>query len=433
MVLGGHLDRIAHGHAFPAVRRFQPMTARGAQLGDLCCTDPPVAQRLVRVLVCRRGRLADLGPGATEARGWPGLHHAIELDEGAAGLHVRVLRRFRHRQHGREADFGSFHDRAPLVPRLLMKLLFEARSDGRPTLAVMTVRRQDARIDAKAFEQGVVELRLVAAHGDPLAVGGLVDVIPRRTRIEPVRAALVGPQAGGMHAVHHRHQARRAVDHRRVDHLSSSRRARFEDGADQAERQVQGAAAEIADQVERRNRRSILAADGMQRAGQGDVVDVVPGCGSERAVLAPTGHPAVDQLRIEAQAIIGAEAQPFCHARPKALDDRIGAGDQPLGQRDGARILEVHRHGAATAVEKPMLLVEAFHAFARRWETGDTQNLGAHLGKEHRGERTGADAPEFHDPQSCQRAHFRLLSKRLREAEARWQLGSPVSEPLHSR
>jgi hypothetical protein len=142
-----------------------------------------------------------------------------------------------------------------------------------------------------------------------------------------------------MHAVHHRHQARRAVDHRRVDHLSSSRPARFEDGADQAERQVQSAAAEISDQVEGRNRRSILVANGMQSAGQGDVVDAVPGRGRKWAVLAPTGHPAVDQLRIEAQAIIGAEAQPFCHARPKALDDRIGAGDQPLGQCDGARIL----------------------------------------------------------------------------------------------
>ena len=40
-------------------------------------------------------------------------------------------------------------------------------------------------------------------------------------------------------------------------------------------------------------------------------------------------------------------------------------------------ILEVHRHGAATAAEKPMLLVEAFHSFAPPMGDGLTRKTSA--------------------------------------------------------
>src|SRR5258706_14500370 len=129
--------------------------------------------------------MADFRLGAAEAGRGRRLHDSVELDEGAAGLHVRVLWRFGHREDGGEADFASRHDLAPLVSRFPTELLREARPDGGPAFPIVPVGRQGGAVDAKAVEQRFVELRLVASHRYPLAVRGLVDIVPRRARIEP--------------------------------------------------------------------------------------------------------------------------------------------------------------------------------------------------------------------------------------------------------
>ena len=100
--------------------------------------------------------------------------------------------------------------------------------------------------------------------------------------------------------------------------------------AQHAEGQEHAAAAEIADQVERRHRRLALAADGVQHAGERDVVDVVAGGLRHRAVLAEAGHAAEHQLGIDLQQHVGPEPQPLHDARPEALDQRVGLGRQPL-------------------------------------------------------------------------------------------------------
>ena len=69
-----------------------------------------------------------------------------------------------------------------------------------------------------------------------------------------------------------------------------ARLARFQHGGDDSESEIQGAAAEIRNQVQRRHRRAALRSDGMQRAGQSQVVQIVAGGLRQRAVLAPACH-----------------------------------------------------------------------------------------------------------------------------------------------
>ena len=92
-----------------------------------------------------------------------------------------------------------------------------------------------------------------------------------------------------------------------------------------AECEQHAAAAEVADQVERRHRRLAGAADRVQHAGERDVVDVVAGALGERTVLAPAGHAAVDEARVARVHGVGPEAEALHHAGPEALDQRVGA------------------------------------------------------------------------------------------------------------
>ena len=87
----------------------------------------------------------------------------------------------------------------------------------------------------------------------------------------------------------------RAVDDGGVDDLPLTARARLEQRGEHADREVERAAAEVTDEVDRHLGRPARPPDRTERAGDGDVADVVPGGVGERTVLAPAGHPAVDE------------------------------------------------------------------------------------------------------------------------------------------
>ena len=49
---------------------------------------------------------------------------------------------------------------------------------------------------------------------------------------------------------------------------------------------------------------------------------------SEWAILAEAGHASVDHARIAFAHNVGADAQPFAHARPKRIDEDVGLIEQ---------------------------------------------------------------------------------------------------------
>ena len=73
------------------------------------------------------------------------------------------------------------------------------------------------------------------------------------------------------------------------------------------------AAAEVADEVERRHGGSPARPMSCRAPVERDVVDVVAGRLRQRPVLAPAGHPAVDEPRVAGEAPVGAEAEPLGH------------------------------------------------------------------------------------------------------------------------
>ena len=121
-----------------------------------------------------------------------------------------------------------------------------------------------------------------------------------------------------------RHEHCGTVDHGRVDDLALAAALRFEEGTHHAVGEEHAAAAEVADHVERRYRRLAGPAEVREGAGERDVVDVVAGGLGVRAFLPPAGHAPEHELRVAGEALVGADAEPFHHARAEPFDERIG-------------------------------------------------------------------------------------------------------------
>ena len=188
-----------------------------------------------------------------------------------------------------------------------------------------------------------------------------------------------------------------AFDHRRVDDLALAGALRLEQPAGDAEREQHPAAAEVADEVERRDRCAARAPDRVEHAGERDVVDVVAGARRERAVLAPAGHAAVDELRIRGEQDVGTEAEALHHARPEAFDERVRLLREQQRGGDAVFRLEIQRHGAAPAQH------DIGGALSSESETGiarpvDEQHVGAHVGEHHPAERARPDRLELEHP-----------------------------------
>ena len=133
-----------------------------------------------------------------------------------------------------------------------------------------------------------------------------------------------------------------------------------------------------------------------QRAGEGDVVDVVPGGHPVRPVLAPAGHSPEDQLGVARQALVGADTEALHHAWPEAFDQRVGAlheveqGGGPVG------VLEVERD-VASPTQRHVGVRLIGRRTAHVLGALDADDLGAHVGEQHRREGAGADPGDLDD------------------------------------
>jgi hypothetical protein len=149
----------------------------------------------------------------------------------------------------------------------------------------------------------------------------------------------------------------------------------------------------------------------VQRAGPGDVPDVVPRRPGKRPLLPPAGHPGVHQPRIAAQANVGSDAEALGHSRPETLEQHIRGLDEPEQRIDGARMLQV-QHGGLTAAVQQLVL-----GLARAGSgTVNAQHGRALVGEHHRAERPGPDARELEDPQAGQWPAASWLGIRCRSA-----------------
>lgn len=185
-----------------------------------------------------------------------------------------------------------------------------------------------------------------------------------------------------------------------VDDLSLAVGAGVLEGGEDADDEVEGAARVVADQVGGDGGRLVRLADHGQGAGEREVGDVVPGALGQRAVLAPAGHPAVDELRVAGEAGVGADAEPFGHSGAVALDEDVGAFGQVEDAGRPLVALEVQEDGALVAVGD---VVRRVDAESRAAGPVDADDVGAEVRQQHGGERPGSDARQLHDPDTGQR------------------------------
>ena len=425
-VAGRHVQRPQQaGTAFDALRKLRPAGLlcaadgrRGAGLFAAALVDGlgeihghgvssgagvPGGQRVLQARGARGAGL--LGHAARKTRRRRGLEHATGLGERGARAVVGMLGRLVPVEHGGEAGIAAFQQLAPLLARARAEHVGQAQLEQGPACGVQ-LRVEQRVLYAAALAQLGVELRLDGAYGDVFAVGAGIGVIEVRAAVQQVLSALVAPLALGLEAVHEGRQQGRAIGHGRIDDLAPAAAPGLVQGGQQAHGQQHAAAAEVAHIVERRHGRLARAADGVQGAGDGDVVDVMPRRMRQRPVLAPARHAAVDQARVARQAGLGAQAQALHHAGPKALDQQIGACDQRQGRGLAFLAAQVDLDLAAAA-RGDVLRID------RRAGPRDAQHLGTHVGQQHGAERPRAQARELDNAHAFKRSwHGGLLSGR---------------------
>ena len=318
--------------------------------------------------------------------------------EGVALGDVRLGLDLAERQHRRHAGVGVGEDLRPVVAVLGGDGLGDRGAQLGPAAHVVLV-GQVGTVEAQPLEHLGVELRLDRADRDVPAVGAGVGVVVRGAAVEHVDAALVGPHAVLAEAPDHLRQHARAVDHRGIDHLALARGLPLPQRGEDADEQEHRPAAEVAGQVQRRDRPFAGAADRVQHAVERDVVDVVSGLQAPRPGLAPPRHAAVDQPLVDLRAVFGSEAESLGDAGPQSLDQDVGLGDQLQDEFTALVGLEVRGHRAAVA--------QGSFAFCRRDAAQfsgplDAHDVGAEIAEDHRSVRTWADAGQFDDAQSVQ-------------------------------
>ena len=343
------------------------------------------------------------GAGAVrEPRRGRGRDHAVELGERAARGQLRVPRRLGHGKDRGDARVRSEKNLCPFFLRALREPGGEPLPQFRPPGAVMLagqVGRHPVRREQQ-LDQPRVELRLERADRHVTAVGRLVDVVERCPGVQPVHAPLVGPRAVGEQPVGHRLQHRGPVHDRGVDHLAAPGLPGPQQRGEQAEREEQRPAAEVAEVVHRDLGRAAGPPDRVQCPGDRDVGDVVPGRFGERAVLPPAGHPAVHQPRVACPAGGGSDAEAFGDPGPVALDERVGGRGEPQHDLGAAGMLQVDDDPPlAPACD---VLVEGDRR-RRAARPVHPDHLGAEVGEQHPAERSRPDPRQLDNPHTGQR------------------------------
>lgn len=181
----------------------------------------------------------------------------------------------------------------------------------------------------------------------------------------------------------------RAVDHRGIDDLASPGALALPQRRADSKGEEHATPAEVADVVEWDRWWEVGAADGVERSCQRDVVDVVPGHARPGAVLAPAGHPPVDQARVPPEALVRSQS---LTARPRPAGTLRPARRNPSTSRATtsmpAPILQVDGDGPPTARKHVMPFVPRRDSGAIRGPGPvDPDDIGAHAGHEHGSKR----------------------------------------------
>ncbi|ONH31737.1 hypothetical protein BL253_08765 [Pseudofrankia asymbiotica] len=304
------------------------------------------------------------------------------------------------RQDRGEARVGAREHLAPLVPRSGEDRRREAGSQQRPPGPV-TLGRKLGEIETETRDELGVELRLDSSDGHVPAIRAQVRAVVGGSPVEDVRLPGVDPPTSAAGGPDELREHARAVEDGGVDDLAEPGGLTLPQCGEDADEQEKRSATVVTDQVQRRHRAVAARADRVQDASQAEVVDVVSGGLRQGAVLPPTGDPPIDQARVQAQAVVRAQAEPFGHSRAEPLDEHVRLGHQAQHASAAVRRLQV---GVQDAPPSKSGVTGCDPARPGRARALDADHVGAEVGQDHRGVRSGPDTRQLHHAQAAERS-----------------------------
>ena len=168
-----------------------------------------------------------------------------------------------------------------------------------------------------------------------------------------------------------------------------------------AESAEHAAAGEVAEQVDRRQRFLSLAPDEGQRAGDGDVVDVVAGHARIGTALSPARQPRIDQAGVAAAGDVGPEAEALHDPGPIGLEEDVRLLDQAQHGVHSLRALEVDADRALAARQ----LIDGAGA-----DAVDAHDVGTEIGENQTAVRCRGQSGHLDDSNPLERFHADFLS-----------------------
>ena len=251
------------------------------------------------------------------------------------------------------------------------------------------------------------------ADGDPLAIGGAVDVargVVGRAVAEALLqlAELVVRRDLGAE----QHQDR--LDDRHIDDLTAAGRFGAAQGGGDGEARRQGG--DAVGEPERGQRRWAVRLTGDRGEPAHRLGDrPEPGLLGERTNLAEGGDPGDDQPRVGGVQLVWSDAPALQGSRAEVLDQHVGALGKAQQQGGPFGLRQVERHRPLVAPER---LPPQPHSVARRpVSTGriglgrvlDLDDVGAEVAEEHRRHRPGEQCRSVDDSHARQRPRGTLI------------------------
>ncbi len=153
----------------------------------------------------------------------------------------------------------------------------------------------------------------------------------------------------------------------------------FVEGGHNTQGEVERAPTEIAHEVEWRGRRLAAAANGIGRADERDVIDVVTRRMRQGTGLPPARDPAEHQPWVACPNRLRTQSQPLHDPRAKTFNNAVSLLQQTHHRLDSFGLFEIDGNGAAAAVHDRIARGD------RQSEPGglgavDAQDVCAHIG-----------------------------------------------------
>ncbi|CDZ87227.1 hypothetical protein RHRU231_230055 [Rhodococcus ruber] len=268
----------------------------------------------------------------------------------------------------------------------------------RPTCTIMLMGRIDIYIQSR--QQLGVELRFDRADRHVASVRRLVHRIEGCSTVEQVGAPFVSPRTRVDHGVRASKEVSYSVDDCSIDDLASPGLLGLTQRCQNTRNEIHPTATEVTHDIEWDLGGTVGIAYRVQGARDRNVTHIVARGMREGSVLAPSGHPTVNELRVARPAFCWTDTETFGDTRPVPFDEKVRSLDHCQQGCHGLRSLEVKRYGPLTPIQHVLGRLARKHAEPAG--PLDSDNFRSHICQRHTRERSRPHSADLQNLQTVQ-------------------------------